>query len=208
MTQTESDAPALQCLGWEEGWDPNARQLPSPNQGVRPSMMQPDLIVIHSISLPPGVYGGPEVLQFFTNCLDFQSHPYFEQIAGLKVSAHFFIRRTGELWQFVDCAARAWHAGVSCYRGRSNCNDNSIGIELEGLEGDAFTSPQYATLAELCQRLMQRYPIAHLAGHQHIAPGRKGDPGDGFDWHRLQLALQLSDQYFPLASERLGPLLG
>ncbi len=154
-------------------------------------------MVLHSISLPPGHYGGPEVQQLFTNQLDWQAHPYFLQIEGLKVSSHFYIRRTGELWQFVSCDARAWHAGASAYRGRSNCNDDSIGIELEGLEGDTFEVAQYQTLKTLSQAIMAQYPIAFIAGHEHIAPGRKADPGAGFDWTLLQDKLQISAEYLP-----------
>jgi N-acetyl-anhydromuramoyl-L-alanine amidase len=138
--------------------------------------------VIHSISLPPGVFGGPGVEQLFANQLDWNAHPYYQSIVGIKVSAHFLIRRDGELVQFVDCNERAWHAGTSAWRGRSNCNDDSIGIELEGLEGGAFEPAQYDSLTQLCHALQQRYPIAHVAGHEHIAAGRKHDPGTGFDW--------------------------
>jgi AmpD protein len=157
-----------------------------------------DLIVLHSISLPPGQYGGPQVVQLFTNQLDWDAHPYFKQIQGLTVSAHFFVRRNGDLLQFVSTHERAWHAGSSTYRGRSNCNDDSIGIELEGLEGELFEAPQYDCLHALCAALLQAYPIAHIAGHEHIAPGRKADPGPGFDWSQLKQRLGLSAQYFPL----------
>lgn len=156
-----------------------------------------DLIVLHSISLPPGVYGGIQVQQFFMNQLDREQHPYFKHIEGLQVSAHFYIQRDGVLWQFVSCEQRAWHAGASSYRGRDNCNDDSIGIELEGLEGETFADAQYVTLQKLCLILMQHYPIAHIAGHEHIAPGRKADPGAGLDWVRLQETLGLDACYFP-----------
>jgi AmpD protein len=182
---------------WTGGWLQTARHCPSPNFGPRPDGTRTDLIVIHSISLPPGVYGGPEVEQLFTNRLDWNAHPYFEQIRGMEVSAHFFVRRTGELLQFVDADARAWHAGASCWRGRDNCNDHSIGIELEGLEGERFEPAQYTTLASLCQALTQRYPVTNIAGHEHIAPGRKQDPGPGFDWPRLQAHLGWSEACFP-----------
>jgi AmpD protein len=154
-------------------------------------------LVIHSISLPPGVYGGPEIEQLFTNTLDWDAHPYFQGIRGLQVSAHFVIRRNGELLQFVSCDDRAWHAGVSHYRGRSQCNDDAIGIELEGLEDEPFEAPQYTTLVNLCQALGQQYPIAHIAGHEHIAPGRKKDPGAAFLWGFLQHALGWPAQCFP-----------
>jgi AmpD protein len=183
---------------WHNGWYLAATRLDSPNFGARPAQPVIDLIVLHSISLPPGQYGGNEVQQLFTNTLDWQAHPYFAQIKGLAVSSHFYIRRNGDLWQFVSCDDRAWHAGVSSYRGRSNCNDNSIGIELEGLEGEVFEDAQYQTLAALAADIMQHYPVAHLAGHEHIAPGRKFDPGAGFDWHRLQLSLALQPWYLPL----------
>lgn len=182
---------------WQDGWLQAARACPSPNFGSRPAGAIIDLVVIHSISLPPGHYGGPEVEQLFTNRLDWTAHPYFEQIRGMEVSAHFFIRRDGELVQFVDADARAWHAGLSCWRGRNQCNDDSIGIELEGLEGERFEAAQYATLAQLCARLGERYPIAHIAGHEHIAPGRKQDPGPGFDWTELHIRLGWSPACFP-----------
>jgi AmpD protein len=185
---------------WNQGWYRPAQALVSPNCGPRPKFACIDLLVIHSISLPPGQYGGNQVQELFTNQLDWNAHPYFDQIRGLEVSSHFYIRRDGSLWQFVSTEDRAWHAGQSCYRGRHNCNDDSIGIELEGLEGDVFEDAQYLRLALLCQDLKQRYPIAHLAGHEHIAPGRKQDPGPGFDWRRMQAALNLPSSYFPLCS--------
>lgn len=135
--------------------------------------------------------------QLFTNQLDWDAHPYFQSIRGLEVSSHFYIRRDGALWQFVSCDERAWHAGPSQYRGRPNCNDDSIGIELEGLEGDLFEDAQYRCLAALCQDLRGHYPIAHIAGHEHLAPGRKQDPGPGFDWARLQNLLDFPPQVFP-----------
>jgi AmpD protein len=192
-----SRKPPKDTPNWEHGWYRFARKFTSPNFGPRPPSVQIDLIVLHSISLPPGVYGGNEVLALFANQLDWSAHPYFKQIEGLEVSAHFYIRRTGEIWQFVSCDDRAWHAGVSRYLGRDNCNDNSIGIELEGLEGDNFEPAQYEAMAALCPALIQHYPIQHLAGHEHIARGRKADPGDGFDWALLQNMLALADQCFP-----------
>ena len=172
-----------------KGWYKFARHVASPNFGARPVDTQISLIVIHSISLPPGQFGGDEVQQLFCNTWDWDAHPYFEQIRDTKVSAHFYIRRNGELWQFVSCDDRAWHAGQSSYLGKDNCNDYSIGIELEGLEGDSFELAQYDSLASLCAVLQQNYPIAHLAGHEHIAPGRKADPGKKFDWLHLRRAL-------------------
>jgi AmpD protein len=156
-----------------------------------------DLIVLHCISLPPGQYGGDEVQRLFTNQLDWHQHPYFESIEGMEVSAHFYIRRNGDLQQFVSANDRAWHAGASSYRQRSNCNDNSIGIELEGVAGDRFEDSQYETLAGLCAAILQRYPITQIAGHEHIAPGRKTDPGNGFNWQLLQRSLGLASPYFP-----------
>lgn len=184
---------------WQAGWYRYARRLPSPNFGPRPRGACVDLIVVHSISLPPGQYGGQEVQQLFTNTLDWSAHPYFRQIEGMQVSSHFYIRRNGELWQFVGCDDRAWHAGQSCYRGRENCNDDSIGIELEGLEGGAFEPAQYETLAGICAAIGQRYPIDHVAGHEHVAPGRKQDPGGGFDWKALRNALGWRVASFPAA---------
>ncbi|MEK9802345.1 MAG: 1,6-anhydro-N-acetylmuramyl-L-alanine amidase AmpD [Curvibacter sp.] len=190
---------------WDGGWYRYARRLDSPNFGPRPAGVQIDLIVVHSISLPPGQYGGDEVQRLFTNRLDWNAHPYFQSIAGLQVSSHFYIRRQGELWQFVSCENRAWHAGTSCYRGRDNCNDDSIGIELEGLEGGEFEPAQYETLASLCAALGQHYPVQHIAGHEHIAPGRKADPGPGFLWPRLQQALGWPSRYFPEAPDPRPP---
>jgi N-acetyl-anhydromuramoyl-L-alanine amidase len=182
---------------WDEGWYRFARRLASPNCGPRPAGAQVDLVVVHSISLPPGRYGGDEVQRLFTNTLDWDAHPYFQGIRGLAVSSHFYIRRGGELWQFVSCDARAWHAGVSQYRGRDNCNDDSVGIELEGIEGERFEPAQYEALAALCAALAAKYPVQHVAGHEHIAPGRKHDPGSGFDWQLLQQSLGWAQQCFP-----------
>jgi N-acetyl-anhydromuramoyl-L-alanine amidase len=180
-----------------DGWYRFARHLPSPNQGARPVGAHVDLLVLHSISLPPGQYGTGCVQQLFTNSLDWSAHPYFEAMRGLQVSAHFFIARDGQLWQFVGIDQRAWHAGVSSYRGRESCNDDSVGIELEGLEGACFEDAQYETLAALVAALDKALPLAHLAGHEHVAPGRKADPGAGFDWARLQRSLGLPDRCFP-----------
>jgi AmpD protein len=184
---------------WQDGWYRPARRLASPNFGPRPGATPIDLIVLHSISLPPGRYGGDEVQRLFTNTLDWDADPYFDQIRGIEVSAHFYVRRDGELWQFVSCDDRAWHAGASCWRGRANCNDDSIGIELEGLEGQAFGPAQYETLGSLCPALARRYPIAFVAGHEHIAPGRKQDPGAGFDWSALRRQLGWDAAMFPEA---------
>ena len=137
-------------------------------------------------SLPPGEYGGDAIERLFTNRLDPAAHPSFEGLRGLEVSAHFVIRRDGELLQFVSCDKRAWHAGSSTWRGRENCNDYSVGVELEGLEGDVFEVAQYRQLARLGAALARRYPIADVAGHEHVAAGRKADPGPSFDWPRLR----------------------
>jgi N-acetyl-anhydromuramoyl-L-alanine amidase len=182
---------------WADGWYRFARAMPSPNFGPRPASSTIDLIVIHSISLPPGEFGNGQVQRLFTNQLDWESHSYFESIRGLQVSSHFFVSRQGELWQFVSCDERAWHAGQSSYRGRDNCNDDSIGIELEGLEGGDFELAQYETLAALCSALTSSYPVTHIAGHEHIAPGRKQDPGSGFDWFRLKAATACPAHFFP-----------
>lgn len=182
---------------WQQGWLQQTRQVPSPNFGPRPEQALVDLIVVHSISLPPGEYGGPWIEHLFTNTLDWEAHPYFRSIRGLQVSAHFLVRRDGSVVQFVDCDQRAWHAGASFWRGRPQCNDDSIGIELEGLEGDTFDPAQYDALAGLCHRVAERYPIAHVAGHEHIAPGRKRDPGPGFDWAQLQQKLGWPTRCFP-----------
>jgi AmpD protein len=147
------------------------------------------LLVVHSISLPPGQYGGDAIERLFTNRLDWGEHPYYEAIRGVEVSSHFLIRRDGELVQFVSCDERAWHAGASSWRGQTDCNDFSIGVELEGLEGEAFEDIQYVQLVEVAQTLTQRYPLTAIAGHEHVAPGRKRDPGAAFDWPRLALAL-------------------
>ena len=171
---------------WREGWLRRARLARSPNFGPRPEATQVDLAVLHSISLPPGEYGGDAIERLFANELDWSEHPYFETIRGLTVSSHFLIRRDGALVQFVSGDDRAWHAGASHWRGRDDCNDFSIGIELEGLEGQAFADAQYPVLAGLLGSLALRYPIAAVAGHEHVAPGRKNDPGAGFDWARLR----------------------
>jgi len=197
-THTDAAAPL-----WQDGWYRPARRLASPNFGPRPLGAQVDLLVLHSISLPPGEFGNGNVQRLFTNRLDWDAHSYFQGIRGLAVSAHFFIDRAGTLWQFVGCDDRAWHAGQSAYRGRGQCNDDSIGIELEGLEGGDFEALQYDTLASVCTALRQAYPLGHIAGHEHIAPGRKHDPGAGFDWQRLQAGLAWPEAMFPAAVQAL-----
>lgn len=170
-----------------EGWLSGARRIPSPNCDARPAGEALSLLVVHNISLPPGEFGGPGVIELFTNRLDPAAHPYYATIRDLKVSAHFFIRRDGELIQFVPCGQRAWHAGASCWVGRERCNDFSIGVELEGTDTAPFTEAQYASLAELARVLRQAYPsLLNVAGHSDIAPGRKTDPGPHFDWRKFR----------------------
>ena len=169
-----------------------ARQVPSPNCDERPDGCEISLLVVHGISLPPGHYGGPEIDRFFTNTLDASAHPYFAEVAGMKVSSHLLVRRDGEVVQYVPFHKRAWHAGDSCFRGRSACNDFSIGIELEGQDDEPYTDTQYEVLAEVVRVLVDAYPglsANSLAGHCDISPQRKTDPGPAFDWQRLQLQL-------------------
>jgi AmpD protein len=167
------------------GWLDEARCVPSPNCDERPDNEIPSLVVIHNISLPPGEFTGKAVEELFTNRLDWDAHPYYQGIRGLEVSAHFFIRRDGEIVQFVPCALRAWHAGASQWQGRERCNDFSIGIELEGTDELPYTDAQYRQLNELLAALQSRYPIIALTGHSDIAPERKTDPGPHFDWSRI-----------------------
>ena len=163
-----------------------ALQISSPNQDERPQGTVVSLLVVHNISLPPGEFGGTGVVDLFLNRLDPDAHPFYCGLRGLEVSSHFFIRRDGALIQFVPCERRAWHAGVSRWRGRERCNDFSIGIELEGSDDLAFSEPQYAELARLTRDLYTRYPLQDIAGHADIAPGRKTDPGPCFDWTRYR----------------------
>jgi AmpD protein len=165
------------------------RYVESPNHDERPAGEEVTLLVVHSISLPPGQYGGDAIERFFTNRLDPAAHPYFREIAALKVSSHFLIRRDGELVQFVPTLRRAWHAGASRWRGRERCNDFSIGVELEGLDDQAFAEAQYARLLELVPALRARHRLGDIAAHSDIAPGRKTDPGPRFDWPRVLAAL-------------------
>ncbi|WP_459615826.1 1,6-anhydro-N-acetylmuramyl-L-alanine amidase AmpD [Bordetella sp. 2513F-2] len=170
------------------GWlvpGPAAGLLPSPNVDQRPPGTQVSLLVLHNISLPPGRFEGPCVADLFLNRLDYGAHPWLERLRGLRVSAHFFIRRDGRILQFASTEARAWHAGVSQFEGRERCNDYSIGIELEGADTVPYTDRQYQVLARLARVLRARYPLAHVRGHQHIAPGRKTDPGPAFHWARF-----------------------
>lgn len=167
--------------------------MPSPNCEARPPACKPELLVIHNISLPPGCYGGDHIERFFTNCLDWEEHAYFDEIRGMEVSAHLLVKRTGELLQFVSFDERAWHAGQSVFEGRENCNDFSIGIELEGCDDEPYTDAQYDALCAVTASLLAHYPgmsSQGIVGHCDIAPGRKTDPGPAFDWGRYRCNLQ------------------
>ncbi|MDR2128432.1 MAG: 1,6-anhydro-N-acetylmuramyl-L-alanine amidase AmpD [Burkholderiaceae bacterium] len=197
MTTPEPTAADAPDALWQQGWYRYARRLPSPNFGERPPHARVELIVVHAISLPPGEYGGDGVHQLFTNTLDWGAHPCYAALRGTEVSAHWFIRRDGALWQYVSARHRAWHAGVSRYLERDNCNDFSVGIELEGLPGRHFDAAQYESLGSLCAAIAQAHPVCAIAGHEHIAPGRKRDPGAGFDWPRLRAMLGWRASFFP-----------
>lgn len=173
-----------------DGWLPGARIIRSPNHDQRPAGESIRLLVVHAISLPPGQFGGDGVSRLFANDLDPAAHPYYREICGLRVSAHFFIRRDGRVIQFVSTAQRAWHAGISQWRDRKRCNDFSLGIELEGCDDQPFKPIQYIRLARLIRILRRVYPIEDIVGHADIAPGRKTDPGPCFDWHRLRQLLR------------------
>ena len=173
------------ALDEKKQWLEGARRLPSPNCDARPPGVDIDLVVIHGISLPPGQYGGPFVDHLFTNCLDLTIDPYFQEISHLKVSSHLFINREGSITQYVPFHLRAWHAGESEFKGRCQCNDFSIGIELEGCDDEPYTSRQYETAAGIIGLLKVSWPGIdrdHIVGHSDVAPGRKTDPGPGFDW--------------------------
>ncbi len=175
----------------------NARQVPSPNFDERPNESDISLIIIHNISLPPGQFGEAWIDKLFTNQLPKDTHPFFAEIHTLRVSSHLLIRRDGEVVQYVPFHKRAWHAGISQFQGREVCNDFSIGIELEGTDKQAFTDIQYRQLEATIKQLQQHYPRlkkGNITGHQHIAPNRKTDPGEFFDWQRLSVAL---DQDLP-----------
>jgi AmpD protein len=169
----------------QAGWCRQARHCPSPNFESRPAGAEIDLLVVHNISLPPDEFGEHYIEDLFLNRLDCAAHPYFERLRGMRVSAHFLIRRDGELLQFVSANDRAWHAGLSRFRERERCNEFSIGVELEGSDFQIFEPIQYEVLARLVAALSLRYPLRHITGHEHIAPGRKTDPGPCFDWQRL-----------------------
>ena len=173
---------AIDADGWASSSSQPIKRVPSPNHDERPEGVTASLLVIHNISLPPGEFGGQAIEALFTNTLAHDAHPYYAALRGLRVSSHFLIVRDGALVQFVGCKMRAWHAGSSSFEGREGCNDFSIGIELEGDDTTAFESSQYATLLALTDALTKRYRIEAAAGHSHIAPGRKTDPGPHFDW--------------------------
>jgi len=168
-----------------ETWIAGARRVPSPNSDSRPAGSEISLVVLHSISLPRGEYGGNAIEQLFTNRLDAAAHPSFAELAGLRVSAHFLIRRGGGLLQFVPLQQRAWHAGASRWRGRERCNDFSVGVELEGVDDGRFAAAQYASLVLLLRKLQAVLPLQDIAAHSDVAPGRKADPGSQFDWARF-----------------------
>ena len=192
---------SLAAFDWQSGWWKSAQRVDSPNFGARPTSAEISLAVIHSISLPPGEYGGDAIERLFTNGLDCDAHPYFQTLRDLRVSSHFLIRRVGDVKQFVSCEDRAWHAGASTWLGQSDCNDYSIGIELEGLEGQRFEAAQYQSLVNLLRAMRQQFPLCHVVGHEHIAPGRKRDPGSGFDWAALCAQLGWPEAMFaPLAN--------
>ena len=185
---TTADSPPPRFLVDIGGMCSGAAWMPSPNHDARPDDAAIELLVIHSISLPPGEFGGEWITDLFLDRLHPGAHPYFPGLAGVRVSAHFLIRREGEVIQYVPCELRAWHAGASGWKGRSCCNDFSVGIELEGTDYGPFTDAQYDSLAALTRALFARYGRLDLAGHSDIAPGRKTDPGPGFDWARYRAA--------------------
>ena len=170
----------------EQGWLVGARRVPSPHYDCRPDDETPTLLVVHNISLPPGEFGGPWIDALFTGTIDPQAHPFFAEIAHLRVSAHCLIRRDGEIVQYVPFDKRAWHAGVSQYQGRERCNDFSVGIELEGNDATPFSAAQYETLQGLLKDLQGALPIKAVTSHSHVAPGRKTDPGPYFDWAQVR----------------------
>jgi len=191
MPGTPTSSPALK-IDAATGLLLGVRQVLSPHFNARPGAAVPELIVVHNISLPPGEFGGPWIDRLFTGTLSPAAHPFFSEIAGNPVSAHALIRRGGRIIQYVPFGERAWHAGASVYQGRENCNDFSIGVELEGTDEVPYTDAQYEQLAALVQALLAAYPtlsLDRLTGHSDIAPGRKTDPGPAFDWARLRAQL-------------------
>ena len=192
-----------------DGWLPQATRYDSPNFDARPGPVPADitLLVVHNISLPMGGFGGPHVSDLFTGRIDYNADPSFADLRGLKVSSHFFIRRDGRVLQYVSANDRAWHAGRSCFSGREKCNDFSIGVELEGSDLVPFEVVQYAALADLTVALRQHYPLTDVQGHEHIAPGRKTDPGPLFDWDYYQNQLK-KQAMLVAATAELGLLIG
>lgn len=197
MPNHEKRVLKLDRHGWLQS-APGVSLAPSPNFDERPPGDDASLLVLHNISLPPGQFGGPEVVDFFLNRLDYSRHPWLEQIRGMRVSAHFFIRRTGSIVQFVSTYKRAWHAGVSSFEGRERCNDFSLGIELEGTDTLPYTDAQYAALQRLVPALRTRHPLRAVRGHEHIAPERKTDPGPAFNWKRFGKENGIQRRYLPL----------
>lgn len=183
--------------GWLEA-GPGIRLAPSPNHDDRPAGQDACLLVLHNISLPPGQFGWPEIIDFFQNRLNYESHPWLERLRDMRVSAHFLIRRDGGIVQFVSTHARAWHAGVSVFEDRERCNDFSIGIELEGTDTLPYTDAQYATLQRLLPTLRARHPLKAVRGHEHIAPQRKTDPGPAFDWKRFGKENGIQRRFLPV----------
>ena len=190
-----------------DGWSRQVTRMPSPNCDARPAGADISLLVIHNISLPPGQFGGAYIADLFTNQLDCSAHPYFEQLRPLRVSAHFLIRRDGAMMQFVSANERAWHAGVSSFAGRERCNDFSIGIELEGTNFEPYAASQYTSLLGLTAALQTRYPLTDVVGHEHIAPGRKTDPGPFFDWQYYRQELNRQPLLVPTYSVLRFPCL-
>ena len=187
---------ALGCSMYQitDGWLESVIHVPSPNTDSRPKNCDISLLVIHNISLPPGIFGGSFVEDLFTNNLDLTVNPYFQNLKDLKVSCHLFLKRSGEIIQFVSFNERAWHAGLSVFNGRSNCNDYSIGIELEGTDKDEYTDYQYKSLVSVTSPIMSAYPaitLDRIVGHSDISQGRKTDPGNSFDWIRYKRELNL-----------------
>lgn len=185
----------------ETGWSLDALLCLSPNYNERPVDCAPTLLVIHNITLPPGQFGTGDIAKLFTNTLDWEAHPFFKQIEGLTVSAHFLIQRDGQVIQFVSTNDRAWHAGVSSFGGRPACNDYSVGIELEGTDDQPFENVQYQQLVLLTKALVNRHPLKAVTGHEHIAPGRKTDPGLCFDWDRYQSELKAAEVQIKVVTE-------
>jgi AmpD protein len=200
-----------QAVVGADGWYRQATRYDSPNFDARPAGAQVELLVVHNISLPAGRFGGPHIADLFTNRVDFAADPSFADLRGLSVSAHFLVRRDGRVIQFVSCNERAWHAGVSSFDGREQCNDFSVGIEVEGSDHVAFLPAQYESLAVLTRALAERYPLRAVQGHEHIAPGRKTDPGPFFEWEtyaeKLAEAVQIlpqNDAVLVLANRLVG----